>query len=148
MVMKRFLEHLDTVRIEHAIAEAERMTSGEVRVVFQPGRVADPTALAASEFVRLGMTATRERNAVLILIAPDARRFAVYGDEGVHARCGEAFWQAVAAAMEEKFRAGDHTGAVVEGVVRIGQLLAKEFPRREDDRDELTNAVLNNPPVI
>jgi uncharacterized membrane protein len=148
MVMKQFLAHLDPARIERAIADAERITSGEIRVVFQPGRVADATALAASEFVRLGMTATRERNAVLILIAPDARQFAVYGDEGVHTRCGEGFWREVAAAMEQKFRADDHTGAVVEGVARVGELLAQEFPRRADDRDELANEVLRHPPVI
>lgn len=146
--MKQFLQQLDTGRIERAIADAERLTSGEIRVVFQPGKVESATHLASTEFTRLGMRATRERNAVLILVAPDARQFAVYGDEGVHARCGESFWQTVAAAMEEKFRAADHTGAVVEGVARVGQLLAKEFPRRADDRDELTNDVVQRPPVI
>lgn len=146
--MKKFLQQLDTARIERAIADAERLTSGEIRVVFQPGKVESATHLASTEFTRLGLRATRERNAVLILVAPDARQFAVYGDEGVHARCGESFWQAVAAAMEEKFRAGDHTGAVAEGVARLGRLLAKEFPRRPDDRDELANDVVQNPPVI
>jgi uncharacterized membrane protein len=146
--MKKFLEQLDAQRIERAIGDAEQLTSGEIRVVFQPSDVDDVTSLAADEFTRLGMRATRERNAVLILVAPDAREFAVYGDEGVHARCGAAFWQEVAAAMQEHFRAGRHTDGVVEGVARVGRLLAREFPRREDDRDELANDVVQHPPVI
>lgn len=144
--MKTFLAQLDTARIERAIADAEKLTSGELRVVFHPGKVADATALARTEFIRLGMTATRERNAVLILIAPDARQFALYGDEGVHAKCGESFWRDVAAAMEVKFRAGQHTDAVVESIARAGELLAREFPHRPDDRDELPNAVVRDPP--
>lgn len=144
--MKQFLAQLDTARIERAIADAEKLTSGELRVVFHPGEVDDATALARAAFARLGMTATRERNAVLVLIAPDARQFAIFGDEGVHAKCGDDFWRNVAAAMEQKFRAGQHTDAVVEGVARAGELLAREFPHRPDDRDELPDAVVQEPP--
>lgn len=144
--MKTFLDQLDRARIERAIADAEQLTSGELRVVFHPGTVADATALARTEFARLGMTATRERNAVLILIAPDARQFAIFGDEGVHGKCGDDFWRNVAAAMEAKFRAGQHTDAVVEGIARAGELLAREFPHRPDDCDELPNTVVQDPP--
>lgn len=144
--MKTFLSQLDTARIERAIADAEKRTSGELRVIFRPGPVVDATALARTEFSRLGMTATRERNAVLILVAPDARQFALFGDEGVHAKCGDAFWRDVAATMEQKFRAGQHTDAIVEGVARAGELLAREFPYRADDRDELSNSVITEPP--
>lgn len=144
--MKKFLAQLNTARIERAIADAEKLTSGELRVVFHPGNVDDAPTLARTEFARLGMTATRERNAVLILVAPDARQFAIFGDEGVHAKCGIAFWQSVATAMEEKFRAGQHTDAVIEGVTRAGELLAREFPHRPDDRNELPNSVTETPP--
>lgn len=144
--MKIFLAQLDTARIERAIADAEKRTSGELRVVFRPGAVDNATALARAEFARLGMTSTRERNAVLILIAPDARQFALFGDESVHAKCGDAFWREVASAMELKFRAGQHTDAVIEGVARAGELLAREFPYRADDRNELPNTVVTEPP--
>ncbi|MBX3738654.1 MAG: TPM domain-containing protein [Candidatus Didemnitutus sp.] len=144
--MKTFLAQLDTARIERAIADAEKLTSGELRVVFQAGEVTDVTQLAHDAFARLGMTSTRERNAVLILIAPDARQFALYGDAGVHAKCGDDFWRNVAAAMEQKFRTGQHTDAVIEGIARAGELLAREFPHRPDDRDELPNTVVQDPP--
>lgn len=144
--MKTFLAQLDTARIERAIADAEKLTSGELRVVFRPDKVTDATALARSEFARLGMTATRERNAVLILVAPDARQFAIFGDEGVHAKCGDSFWRDVAAAMAAHFRDGRHTDAITEGIARAGELLAREFPHQPDDRDELPNTVVTEPP--
>lgn len=144
--MKKFLSQLDHARIEGAIADAERTTSGEIRVVFHPGDVDDVQALARVTFARLGMNATRERNAVLILVAPDERRFAIFGDAGVHAKCGDGFWREVAAAMETQFRAGRHTDAIVEGVGRAGEVLAREFPHRSDDRNELPNTVVVDPP--
>jgi uncharacterized membrane protein len=138
----------DTKRIESAIGAAELGTSGEIRVVLLRGKVDDPAAAAAREFRALEMHRTAERNAVLIAVAPDARCFGLYGDTGVHERCGDAFWRAVAAAMEAHFRADRHTEAVVHGVTKVGELLAREFPRRDDDRNELADEVIVRPPVI
>lgn len=144
--MKNFLSQLDTTRIEQAITDAERATSGEIRVVFHPGDVDDVNALARTTFADLGMAATRERNAVLILVAPDERQFAIYGDSGVHAKCGPEFWREVAAAMESHFRAARPTEAIIEGVTRAGVVLGREFPHRADDRNELPNTVVIDPP--
>src|SRR5690606_27853073 len=125
-------------RIEAAIAAAERRTSGEMRVVLQGGEVDDPTAAAAKEFAKLGMHRTAARNAVLSFVAPEARKFAVFGDEGIYQKCPPHFWEDVAAAMQDRFRAGDPTTALVDGITRAGELLAREFPRQDDDVDELS----------
>lgn len=140
-----FSKQLDHGRIEAAITAAEKLTSGEIRVVLQAGPVDDPTARAAREFAKLKMHHTAERNAVLFFVAPEARCFAVYGDEGVHRKCGPTFWQSVAHAMEQHFRANDPTAALVEGIERAGRLLAAEFPHQSDDVDELPNTIVNRP---
>ena len=44
----------------------------------------DPLIAAQKKFRKLGMEKTRERNGVLIFVAPRAQKFAVIGDEGVH----------------------------------------------------------------
>ncbi len=144
--LKKFSQSLGTDRIEQAITAAELRTSGEIRVVLQSGKVDDPTAAAAKEFAKLKMHETTERNAVLFLIAPDARCFAVYGDEGIHQKGPLHFWTQVAAAMETHFRAGDPTLALIEGITRAADLLAVEFPRQSDDQDELSNTIINRPP--
>ena len=141
MRSKEFLARLDHDRIVRAIAAAEGKTSGEIRVFVQRGEITDPMAAARAQFDKLGMARTRERNGVLILVAPRAQKFAVIGDEGVHAKCGEAFWQQLIEAMRAHFKAENFTDALVHAIEQTGELLAQYFPRRPNDRDELPNAV-------
>jgi uncharacterized membrane protein len=141
MRTKEFMEKLDHERIVQAIAEAEATTSGEIRVFIQRGEVADPVGEARQQFERLGMTRTRERNAVLIFVAPRARKFAVIGDSGVHERCGEPFWQALAEGMRTHLQAQNFTDALLHALRETGQLLARHFPRSPDDRNELPDTV-------
>ena len=82
---------------------------------------------------------------MLFFVAPEARKFAVFGDEGIHVKCPPAFWTEVAAVMERHFRAGDPSTALVEGINRAGELLAREFPYQRDDVDELPNQVVRRP---
>jgi len=87
------------------------------------------------------MTATRERNAVLIFVAPRAQKFAVIGDRAVHEKFGFPFWQALTQAMRTHFQAQNFTDAVVHGIREAGSLLAQHFPRRPDDLNELPNTI-------
>ncbi len=95
MRTKEFLGKLAHERIVQAIAAAEATTSGEIRVFIQRGEIDDPVLVAREQFERLGMTQTRERNAILIFVAPRAQKFAVIGDRGVDEKCGEPFWRDV-----------------------------------------------------
>lgn len=141
MKAKEFLAGMDEARLLAAIAGAEGRCSAEVRVFVAHGPCADPMAAAAREFFRLGMHRTRERNGVLVFVAPRSRRFAILGDAGIHEKVGQASWDRIAAEMAERFRAGDITGAV-EGAVRdAGKLLEAHFPRRPDDANELPDAI-------
>ena len=141
MRTREFLGKLEHDRIAKAIATAEATTSGEIRVFIQRGNVADAVSDARAQFERLGMTQTRERNAVLVFVAPRAQKFAVIGDRGVYEKCGEPFWEALTQAMRPHFQAQHFTDAIVHAVREAGSLLAQHFPRRPDDRNELPNAV-------
>lgn len=143
MKTKDFLAHLDDARVVAAIEAAERRTSGEIRVFVSraAGGAGDVMARAAARFERLGMTATAERNGVLFYFEPRAQRFAVIGDAGIHARCGAEFWEAVAAELRAGLARGEFTAAVVAAIERAGAALAEFFPRRGDDRNELSDAV-------
>lgn len=125
---KAFLARLDVAALEAAIREAERATTGEVRIAVLPrvrGGLEKAVKPAAE---RLGMTRTAQRNGILILVDPARRAFLVWGDTAIHERVGEAFWKEVAAAIEERFRAGDFTGGLVRGIETAGRALAAHFP--------------------
>lgn len=128
MTRKALLRAIDSRRIEDAIREAERRTSGEIRVSVSRFFWGSVRPVADRAFVRLGMTATRQRNGVLFFIVPARRRFVVLGDAGIHARVGPEFWERVAAAVSERLRAGDFTGGLVRGIEAVGEQLALHFP--------------------
>ena len=97
---------------------------------------------AEKAFVRMGMTATAERNSVLFFVVPSRRSFVVLGDTGIHAKVGQEFWDAVAAAMSARFKAGDFTGGLVLGISEAGRQLAQHFPNQGAlDRNELSDDV-------
>jgi uncharacterized membrane protein len=144
MKAKDFLNKLDEARVVEAIRLAELETSGEIRVFVSRqnlGTGEDVMTRAAKQFEKLGLTATRERNGVLIYFMPHAQKFAILGDKGIDEKCGLDFWQSVAARIGEQLRNDHFTDAVTEAVGLVGEALGRHFPRRPDDRDELSNEV-------
>jgi len=133
--------HIDDVQVVAAIAAAEARTSGEIRIVLSRQSIADPIAAARQQFERIGMTNTAARNGVLIFVAPSSHTFAVIGDRGIHEKCGDAFWRALADAMTEHFKRGEFTAGLVLGIDRAGTLLAEHFPRNPEDRNELPDRI-------
>ena len=138
-----FIRELEHDRIVHAIKDAEAKTSGQIRVFLQRGKFEeDALERAQGKFLQLGMQKTAERNAVLIFVAPRMQKFAVVGDEGVHQKCGEKFWQELVARMREHFLRENFTDALLEAVEATGALLAKHFPRTGPATNELPDDVI------
>jgi uncharacterized membrane protein len=144
MKMATFYHELDEARIVQAIAQAETQTSGEIRVFVSNGTAEDPVEQAKAHFLKLEMDQTRERNAVLIFFAPRSQQFALVGDTAIHARCGEAFWQTLTAAMKEHLAQNHFTDAVVLAVEKCGALLTEHFPRGDDNANELPNEIIRD----
>jgi uncharacterized membrane protein len=140
-----FFSRLDNDRIVSAIADAEKKSSGEIRVHVTQHKPDDLEARARRRFETLGMTQTAERNGVLFYIAPSVRRFQILGDSGIHERCGPDFWKGVASEMEESFRRGEFTDGIVTGIAKVGEVLAHHFPRSTADRNELPNTIDEEP---
>jgi uncharacterized membrane protein len=143
MRTKEFISRLAHDRIVQAIHHAEAKTSGEIRVYIQRGKLTtDPLVAAQQRFHRLGMQNTRERNAVLIFVAPRMHQFAVVGDEAIHQKCGEALWQSIVGKMREHFRNERFSDAIVDAIHDVGAVLAEHFPRQGGDANELRNDVI------
>lgn len=143
MKTKHFVSKLDHNRIVQAIRQAEARTSGEIRVFVHRGELrADPLAAAQQRFDSLGMHKTKQRNGVLLFVAPRAQKFAVVGDEGIHRKCGEAYWQRVVEKMRDHFRSERFSDALVDAIGDIGSALAQHFPRSAADRDELPDEIV------
>ncbi len=138
----RTVHGIDVARVEAAIQRAERQTSGEVRVAIARFYFwGDVRRAAAAAFERLHIDRTRQRNGVLIFVAPRLRRFAVIGDVGIHQRVSDAFWNEIAEQLGRTFRAGDLTAGLEQAVIMIGERLATHFPPDPHDKNELPDLV-------
>lgn len=145
MQVKTFLSAVEQDRVIEAIRKAEACSTGEIRVHVSEKPVDDAQKVAEAQFVALGMTATNQRNGILIYIAPTSQKFAIVGDSGIHARCGPEFWRDVASVMGEDFRAGRFTDGIVKGVAKAGDVLAVHFPRADGcDVNELSDNVTHD----
>ena len=139
---RALLRTLDVSAIEEAIGQAERRTTAELRVSIAGYFRGDPRRLAERAFQRLGMDATRDRNAVLIFIAPARRQVVVLGDSGIHGHVGQAFWSDVAAQLGLAVRSGHATAGLLQAIRTIGDELARHFPAgAAGNPDELPNAI-------
>src|ERR1039458_1491724 len=127
---KHFSKHVQHERIVTAIREAEKKTSGRIHVSIIPNHIDDPVVAAQVEFMRLGLNQSPERNGVLIFVAPRSHKFAVIGDEAVHAKCGDEFWRKLADAMSGYFQKSEFTPGIIHGVQKAGELLAEHFQRQ------------------
>ena len=141
MKSREFLARLDEAKIVAEIAGAEKSTSGEIRVFVSQREADDPVARAQQRFEKLGMTKTQLRNGVLLYFAPRSRKFAVVGDLAIHEKCGPAFWEEVSTEVRAHLRTGQFTDAVLHGVRKVGEVLARHFPPQAGDRDELPNDI-------
>ena len=138
-----FLRQLEHDRIVSAIKAAESKTSGQIRVFLQRGKFEeDVLERAQKKFLQLGMHKTRERNAILILVAPRVQKFAVIGDEGVHRKCGEKFWKELVEKMRRHFLREEFTDALLEAIQSTGQLLARYFPKTGASTNELPDDIV------
>lgn len=144
MQVKEFIDRLDEGKIVAAIDAAEKTTSGEIRVYISHRDRQDALAFARRRFLELGMTKTRERNAVLLYLVPQTRLFAVIGDVAVHQKCGDKFWQEVIALMTERLKREAFTDAIVHAVEKIGALLAEHFPHKPGDTNQLSNRIIED----
>ncbi|HEX2657613.1 MAG TPA: TPM domain-containing protein [Polyangia bacterium] len=139
---RAFLRRLDIPAVEAAIRRAEAQTSGEIRVSVAGFFRGDPRRLGERAFERLRMRATRHRNGVLILVTPARRQVLVLGDEGIHARVGDAFWTGVIATLRERLAHEQFTAGLLEAIEIVGRELARHFPPEPGDNpNELPDTV-------
>ena len=139
--MVKFFTKEQEQRIVAAIRESEGHTSGEIRVHLERELIGDALNVAARVFHELEMDSTAERNGVLIFIVPSMHRFAIIGDKGINEKVPVDFWDDVRDIMQQYFRQGKFTEGVIEGVKLSGQKLKEHFPRKSDDRNELSDEI-------
>ncbi len=136
-----FFQTEEETQIIEAIRQAERQTSGEIRVHLESDAKGDILAAAARTFQQLEMDQTEARNGVLIFLAPERREFAIVGDRGIHEKVGDDFWAEERNQLQHYFRQGAYSEGVCAIIGQIGEKLKAFFPYQQDDENELSDEI-------
>jgi uncharacterized membrane protein len=127
-------------KIIAAIGEAEKMTSGEIKVHLEAiCEAGDPYARAKAIFEYLSLHKTALRNGVLIYVAYEDRKFAILGDKGIDAKIGPEFWNSTAAILKQNLTLGNYEKGLVDSITEAGKQLKEHFPIQKNDKNEIPN---------
>ena len=142
--LRRAFDAATLQAIEQAITDTERAHGGEIRFAIEASRGAidllrgvTPRQHALHTFARLGIWDTEANNGVLIYVSWADRDVEIVADRGFNGRVSDQEWAQVCRHMEQAFARGAARQAAVEGIQKVGALIARHFPAV--DRDELPN---------
>src|SRR3569832_243590 len=124
-----------------AIAEAEKNTSGEIRLFIEDICKEEVLDRASFIFKELNIHKTKHRNGVLFYLAMKSQKFAILGDSGIHSKVHKDFWYDIKLAMQHHFTEGDFATGLGKGIRMAGEALSKHFPHRKNDKNELPDDI-------
>jgi uncharacterized membrane protein len=131
-------------RIVNSVQQSEQRTSGEIRVFVESRcRYVDAMDRAAEIFFQLKMNQTKDRNAVLLYVAIKDRQLAVLGDEGIHRKVGNEYWNKEVSEMIKEFNRDNYAEGIIQCVKDIGEALHSFFPYDSQiDKNELPDDIV------
>jgi uncharacterized membrane protein len=134
----------DKQQLVEAIQLAEKNTSGEIRVYVESklGKV-DALTRAKEIFFKNKMNETKERNGVLVYVAVNDKKIAIYADQGIYEKMGIEFWYTQVQEMTSHFKAMNYITGISTVVNEIGIALQNHFPfDRATDTNELSDEIM------
>lgn len=139
---KMFFTEDEQKKIVEAIKDAERNTSGEIKVhIDNTSQWEDVVTKASKVFDKLELKKTKQRNGVLIYIAKEDRQFAIWADKGINNVVPEGYWESTIDLMRSYMKVGQYAEGVIKAINMIGVKLKKYFPIENDDKNEISNDI-------
>lgn len=141
MPARQFLTEKQEQHIIDSIAEAERNTTGEIRVHIEHHSNQDPLERAAYIFHELGMDETRRQNGVLIYIATEDHQAAIYAGKNIHSQVPENYWNDVLAIIIDHFKKDEYEEGLIDAIKEVGKKLEELYPSGGGDPNELSDDI-------
>ncbi|HTO16184.1 MAG TPA: TPM domain-containing protein [Edaphocola sp.] len=135
----------DADEVVSFIRKAERNTSGEIRVFIESKcEYVNAMDRALEIFLKLEMSKTINRNAVLVYIAKIDRQIAIVGDEGIHEKVKDVnLWDESLSILKAYFKKDAFKEGIIKVVENIGKELNKYFPADgNSNRNEIPDEIV------
>ncbi len=146
-LLAKYFNKQNLIKIRNACTEAEKTTSGEIRVSILSKRnkkQKDKTVkeIALEEFYNLKMNETRDKTGILIFILLKEKQFQILADEGINEKVDTDIWSSQAEILIDYFKNENYTEGLVTLIQNMGKILTQYFPIKDDDTNELSNDVI------
>ncbi len=144
--INKILSEEQLQKIADKISEMEKQTSGEIRVSVKEGKPLFKTNtpifdLAKDEFFKLKMNETRDKTGILLFMLLKEHQFQILADQGINDKVAQTVWDGIRDDMAKYFKEGNFFEGLIFGIDEVGGILAKFFPVKPDDTNELSNKV-------
>ncbi len=124
-----------------AIQTAEDYSSGEIRIHIDSTSDVKNAKVAFEVFKKLCMHQTTERNAVLFYVNFEQKYLTIIGDEGIHKKVKQSFWDRLHDQITTEFANGNFYDGLRNAVLETGVELKKYFPVSGENPNELSNEI-------
>lgn len=94
---------------------------------------------ALAVFLEEGVTETKDRDGVLILVSLFEHRVEMLADRGIHEKVEKQTWLSVCEDLSSEIRAGRQVAGMKKAVSAVGKILAEKFPGGDRDQNELSD---------
>ncbi|MGA1330479.1 MAG: TPM domain-containing protein [Bacteroidia bacterium] len=78
---------------------------------------------------------------MLIYVATSDRQVSILGDEGIHQKVSDQFWNQELATLVQEFGRGAFLIGLEQVIADVGAKLKAHFPIGDQDRNELSNEI-------
>ena len=139
--MTQFLTDTEMASLVEAIRIAEEQSSGEIRVHIDSTSEEDFAKKAFAIFQSLQMQHTKERNAVLFYVNFEQHYLTIIGDEGIHKKVKQSFWDTLHDEITAEFAKENYLKGLTDAILKTGQELKTYFPISGENINELPNDI-------
>ena len=143
-IVHRAFSRRDLKRIEEEIKASEAKHAGELRFAVEAGldllpllRGTTPRHRAHQVFSELRVWDTEHNSGVLVYVQLVDRKIEIVADRGINAKVAQHEWDAICRRMEAAFKERRFAEGALKAIEEITALLARHFPPRGDNPDEL-----------
>ena len=139
--MSNFLTDQQMASLVEAIQTAEDHSTGEIRIHIDSNTEGNNAQIAFEVFKRLCKNKTVARNAVLFHVNFEQQYLTIIGDEGIHEKVHQNFWDQMHDRITQEFKKGNFHDGLKNAVLETGLELKKYFPISGENPNELSNEI-------
>lgn len=140
-LVESFLSQQEESDIIEAIRNAEKNTSGEIRIHLEENTEKPPMDRAREVFFLLEMDKTAQKNGILFYINVLKKQFAILGDSGIDQAVPHDFWNDEKDILYKFFSQNEYKEGLVKAILKAGEKLKEFFPHQSDDINELSDEI-------